>query len=191
MCAKEKQALGICRSRETKQKRSRILVFSPAEMCTIQIACRYKVNRTGQHMNVVTVDTYQTCQARLVLTLSRNTMSASMNLTASFTSSCCLRCLRMASVAGGEAFRSMHTTARYAFSSSREACCCVLPSSTEKTQGVALSMQVLHRGRAPSHYSLWHPERCGIAVREGRTFDLRFRHGRHAASVCLRFGFGE
>jgi hypothetical protein len=55
-------------------------------------------------------------------------------------------------------------------------------------------MQVLHRGRAPSHWSLcWHHERCETAlveaVREARTLDLRFRHGRHAASVCLRFGF--
>jgi hypothetical protein len=37
----------------------------------------------------------------------------------------------MTSVSGGEALRNMQTTVRYAFSSSREACCCVLPSSTE------------------------------------------------------------
>jgi hypothetical protein len=31
----------------------------------------------------------------------------------------------------------------------------------------------------------------GQAVRDARTFDFRFRHGRHAASVCLRFGLEE
>jgi hypothetical protein len=31
----------------------------------------------------------------------------------------------------------------------------------------------------------------GQAVRDARTLDFRFRHGRHAASVCLRFGIEE
>ena len=28
---------------------------------------------------------------------------------------------------------------------------------------------------------------CSLAAKEAHTFDLRFRHGLHAASVCLRF----
>jgi len=39
-----------------KTEKVAILVPSPAEMCTMQIACRYKVNRTGQNVGVVTVE---------------------------------------------------------------------------------------------------------------------------------------
>jgi hypothetical protein len=41
----------------------------------------------------------------------------------------------------------------------------------------------------------WHHEKCKTAivqaVREARTLDFLFRHGRHAASVCLRFGLED
>jgi hypothetical protein len=43
--------------------------------------------------------------------------------------------------------------------------------------------------------SRWHHERCETAivqaVREARTLDFLFLHGRHAASVCLRFGLED
>ena len=61
--------------------------------------------------------------------------------------------------------------------------------------------QVLHRGRAPSHcvhvsdYDRnMQQAYCStgfLAAKEARTFDLRFRHRRHAASVCLRFGLED
>jgi hypothetical protein len=32
---------------------------------------------------------------------------------------------------------------------------------------------------------------CFLAAKEAHTFDLRFRQGRHAASVCLRFSLED
>jgi hypothetical protein len=32
---------------------------------------------------------------------------------------------------------------------------------------------------------------CFLAAKEAHTFDLRFRHELHAASVCLRFSFED
>jgi hypothetical protein len=132
-----KQALGICRSCRSKHKpkggKTRIMMNFPTDCvsCMSPVDTKLIGLLTATQRVKSQENTYRTAQARLVLTLSRSATSASMTLTASFTSSCCLRCRRMTSVAVGEAFRSMHTTVRYAFSSSREACCWVLPSSTE------------------------------------------------------------
>ena len=41
---------------EEKTEKVTFLVPSPADMCTMQNACRYKVNRTGQNIDVVTVE---------------------------------------------------------------------------------------------------------------------------------------
>lgn len=46
--------MSMCEEKQTEKVT--ILVPSPAEMCTMQIACRYKVNRTGQDIDVVTVE---------------------------------------------------------------------------------------------------------------------------------------
>lgn len=69
--------------------------------------------------------------AQVMIALPCNLVSSRMNLTASLTSSWVFRCVSIKVVSVAEAFRSMRTTVLYALNSSLEACCCVLPSSTE------------------------------------------------------------
>lgn len=74
-----------------------------------------------------------------------------MNLQASLRSSILFKMCMMASQSLDELFRSNASTSLYDLSCSLVACCWVTPSSTEYWHEMALSVQILHEGRPPSH----------------------------------------